>query len=140
MKKGGKLKARNFLKIVRFCVSGGLSAIFGFMMLYGFTEYIGIWYLLSSIMSFIISDIFSFLIKKFWVFEEKDIKEAKLQIFLYLLLSILYLMTNTIFLFIFVEYLHIQYIISQVIVIFILLAPSYILSQRIFIVQKTQQR
>lgn len=128
------------LKVVRFCISGGVSTILGFTILYVFTEYIGIWYLLSSVMSFIICDIFSFIIKKFWVFEEKDIKEARLQIFLYFVLSMMYLITNTILMFISVEYMHIQYIISQVIIIFILLMPNYFITQKIFIAQKTQQR
>lgn len=134
------MKRKNILKVVRFCISGGVSSILGFTILYVFTEYIGIWYLLSSVMSFIICDIFSFILKKFWVFEEKDIKEARLQIFLYFVLSMMYLITNTILMFISVEYMHIQYIISQVIIIFILLMPNYFITQKIFIVQKTQQR
>jgi putative flippase GtrA len=134
------VKRKNILKVVRFCISGGVSSILGFTILYVFTEYIGIWYLLSSVMSFIICDIFSFILKKFWVFEEKDIKEARLQIFLYFVLSMMYLITNTILMFISVEYMHIQYIISQVIIIFILLMPNYFITQKIFIVQKTQQR
>ncbi|MEI7688575.1 MAG: GtrA family protein [Candidatus Nomurabacteria bacterium] len=134
------MKKKKILKVVRFFSAGIISTIFGFSMLYAFTEYIGIHYLLSFVMSFIISDIFSFVIKKFWVFEEKNIKEAKLQIFLYLVLSIMYLITNTGLLLIGVEYLHIHYLIIQAVVIFLLLMPNYVLSQKIFIVQKIQQR
>lgn len=132
------MKKETTLKIVRFGISGGIGASLSVAILYGFTEYAKIWYLLSFIISFIISDILSFLLKKFWVFENQPIKEAKLQIFLYFGLSLIYLMVNTGLLLIFVEYLQIEYIISQIIIIFVLLGPNYLLSRKIFIVQKTQ--
>ena len=134
------MKRGNVFKVARFFISGGMSAIIGFSVLYGLTEYGRMWYLLSSVLSFILSDVFSFVVKKFWVFEERDIKEAKLQIFLYLGLSVMYIVVSTGLLFIFVEQLHIQYIISQIIIVSVLFTPSYVLSQRIFNVQKIQQR
>ena len=134
------MKRGNVFKVARFFISGGMSAIIGFSVLYGLTEYGRMWYLLSSVLSFILSDVFSFVVKKFWVFEERDIKEAKLQIFLYLGLSVMYIVISTGLLFIFVEQLHIQYIISQIIIVSVLFIPSYVLSQRIFNVQKIQQR
>lgn len=123
---------------MRFFISGGICAIVGFTILYSLTEYAGLWYLLSSIISFILADILGFVIRKFWVFEDSDIKKAKFQILLYVLLSITYLITNTGLLYILVEYLHIQYIYSQMILIVILLSPNYILSHRIFPAQKAQ--
>lgn len=125
---------------MRFFISGGICAVVGFTILYSLTEYAGLWYLLSSIISFILTDILGFVIRKFWVFENNDIdiKKAKFQILLYVLLSITYLITNTGLLYILVEYLHIQYIYSQMILIVILLSPNYILSHRIFPAREAQ--
>jgi len=97
-----------------------------------------LWYLLSAAITFVLTDILGFVIKKIWVFEDKNIKAVQKQIFLYLLLSVTYLMTNTGFLYVLVEYLHIQYVISQIILTSILSFPSYFISKRIFIAQKIQ--
>ena len=126
------------LKIVRFCISGGVGVSFGYITLYSLTEYIGLWYLFSSIITLILTDILGFVIKKFWVFENRDIKRTQYQIFLYLILSVIYSITNTGLLFILVEYLPIHYILSQVILMSVLSIASYILSKRIFIAQKIQ--
>lgn len=132
------MNVKRVLKVVRFCVSGGIGIIFGFVTLYSLTEYLGLWYILSTVITFILTDILGFVIKKIWVFEDKNIKAVKKQIFLYLLLSITYLMTNTGSLYIMVEYLHIQYIVSQIILTSILSFPSYFISKNIFIAQKIQ--
>lgn len=131
---------KTIFKVMRFFISGGICAVVGFTILYSLTEYAGLWYLLSSIISFILTDILGFVIRKFWVFENNDIdiKKAKFQILLYVLLSITYLITNTGLLYILVEYLHIQYIYSQMILIVILLSPNYILSHRIFPAREAQ--
>ena len=132
------MNMENALKVVRFCISGGIGVIFGFATLYSLTEYLGLWYLFSAVVTFILTDILGFVIKKIWVFEDKNIKAVKKQIFLYFILSIAYLITNTGLLYALVECLHIQYIISQIILTSILSFPSYFISRGIFIAQKTQ--
>ena len=132
------MSKKSALKVVRFCISGLIGVIFGFITLYGLTEYVGLWYLLSAIVTFILTDVIGFIIKKFWVFEDKDIKKTQKQLFLYFFLSIIYLMTNTGLLYVLVEYLQIQYIVSQIILSIILSFPSYFISQYIFPAQKPQ--
>ena len=132
------MNTKSVLKVVRFCVSGAIGIIFGFITLYSLTEYLRLWYLLSAAITFVLTDVLGFIIKKIWVFEDKNIKAVQKQIFLYLLLSVTYLMTNTGFLYVLVEYLHIQYVISQIILTSILSFPSYFISKRIFIAQKIQ--
>ncbi|MCX6753876.1 MAG: GtrA family protein [Candidatus Nomurabacteria bacterium] len=132
------MNLKSVLKVVRFLVSGGIGVIFGFITLYSLTEYVGLWYILSAAITFVLSDVLGFILKKIWVFEDKNIKVIQKQIFLYIILSITYLITNTGLLYVLVEYLQIQYIISQIILTSILSFPSYFISRYIFIAQKAQ--
>ena len=62
-----------FLKqFVKFCLVGGGSAVFSFSIYYSFTEWLGFWYVHSSICSFLVSAIFNFTTNKLWTFRNKE--------------------------------------------------------------------
>jgi len=131
-KKEAILKKQRFLEIVRFCISGGIGVILGYATLYILTEYVGLWYLLSSMTACALSYTIGFIMQKFWAFKNRDTKKIKRQIFLYLVISVLFFVTNTGFMYVFVDYCHIQYIFSQIILTIILSIISYITTKKIF--------
>ncbi|MFA5022261.1 MAG: GtrA family protein [Patescibacteria group bacterium] len=55
-------------QFIKFCVVGGIAALINFGVLYSFTEWLGIWYLTSAILGFLISVVFNFSANKFWTF------------------------------------------------------------------------
>lgn len=126
------MKKEKFLEIVRFGASGGIGVIVGYTTLYILTEYIGLWYLWSSMISCFLSYVVGFFMQKFWTFQNKETRELKKQFFVYIIISVLFFITNTGFMYIFVTCLHIQYILSQVILTIVLSVISYFTSKKIF--------
>lgn len=62
---------------VKYALSGGLGVLINLAVLYIFTEKIGIWYLTSSIIAFIISLLTGFFLQKFWTFRDNDFRRFK---------------------------------------------------------------
>jgi len=55
-------------QLSKFVVIGGTSALINFIILYSLTEWLNVWYVISSIFGFVLSAIFNFLLNKFWTF------------------------------------------------------------------------
>src|SRR3989344_3338878 len=82
-------------KILRFLVGGGTAAFTQIFFLYIFTDLLGIWYLLSSIVSFCIAFVVSFLMQKLWVFQNTEIKGTHVQFMKYILVGLIGIGLNT---------------------------------------------
>ena len=129
-----ELKASGFLKNIfnsfiaaRYFICGITSAALNIIALYVFTDTLGIWYLYSSILALLISLIVSFVLQKFVVF--KDMKTSRLhyQFSKFAVVLVLGTITNTVLIFIFVEWFGIWYILAQVIAGFFVMIQNFIL-------------
>lgn len=62
-------KMEKLKEIIRFMVNGFISFLVDYGLLYGLTEFMGLYYLISSALSFTASVAVNYLICVFWVFE-----------------------------------------------------------------------
>jgi len=62
----------NVRQFVKFCVVGGTSAIINFAIYYSLTAGFSVWYVYSSVYSFVISAAFNFIANKTWTFRNRD--------------------------------------------------------------------
>lgn len=102
-------------QILRYLVSGGVAALVLFISLYVLKEFLNVWYLYSSIVSFILATITSFIFQKFWTFQDKRIDIVHEQAVAFLSLSTLNFFINTGLMYLFVDIFNIWYFTSQVI-------------------------
>ena len=58
-----------FKQIIKFGIVGGIAFLIDYSLLYILTEFLGIYYLYSSIISFIVSLIFNYIASIKWVFD-----------------------------------------------------------------------
>lgn len=100
-------------KILRFLFSGGTSAAVNFFFLYVFTELLGIYYLISVVLSFLIAVCVSFYLQKFWTFKDDSKDEMHKQIIVYVVIAILNTCVNTSLVYFAVEYLNLHYMLGQ---------------------------
>jgi len=102
-------------KIIRFIIAGGTAAIVNFSLLYFFTDILGFWYLLSSVLSFAISLFANFCLQKFWTFGDNDKGKNILykQLTIYVLLALFNLMANTVLMYILVDIFGLWYMLAQ---------------------------
>jgi len=118
------------LKMLRFIIVGVLAASTHVGLLYFFTEYVGLWYILSTTLGWCAGFIVSFTLQKFWTFTDNMHDRVGWQMFLYSLLQGSNLVFNGIALFVLSDVLSVWYLPAQVVVLLVLSVWTYIISQR----------
>lgn len=101
--------------LLRYLVAGITGAATQIGLLYVFTDIVGLWYLYSSIFSFLAAIIVSFLLQKFWTFADKKTDKMHHQFGKYMVVAILGLLVNTLAMFLLVDLLFLWYILAQII-------------------------
>lgn len=119
-------------QILKFLVSGVTSTIVNFAVLYAATEFLHIWYIYSAVLAFVVAFVVSFLLYKYWTFENPDPARIKRQLTMHLSVAVFNLALNTVLLYIFTEYFHIWYILSALIATALIAIESYFAFKRIF--------
>ena len=102
--------------VVRFLFSGGLAAAANIIPLFVLVHFFYIWYLLAAVVAFITAVAVSFMMQKFFTFNDYTREKIKQQTVLYLGIQIFNLCLNTLFMYIGVDLLHIHYILAQVLI------------------------
>lgn len=103
-------------KFFRFAISGGVATATDVALLYLLTEFVGMWYLLSSVFSFMIGSLTHFTISRYWVFKNFD-KSYWRQYSSFFLIHLGGLAINITGLYILVEFIEIYYIIAKLMVV-----------------------
>lgn len=122
-------------QILKFLISGGTSTSIDIFVFTTLTYWVGLWYITSSISSFIIAFGVSFVLQKFWTFRDKDTEKFMKQTYLYFIVAIVNLGISTLLIYLFVDYIHIHKFISKVIANMIIAAESFFI-YRYFIFAK----
>ncbi len=116
----------------RFCAAGGIGVSVGYIALYSLTEYMHVWYILSSIVASILNCAIDFFLQKYWAFHNPDRSHLRKQLRLYVIMYFALFAINTTFLYIFVHYLKIYYLFAQIVLTFALSGISYVVTRSIF--------
>jgi len=130
----------NFLKrrsmIIRYLFAGGSSAVTNLSILYVATDIFGVWYVSSAVLAFTFSFMQSFLLQKYWTFQEMSSERANKQLVYTLVIGTINLSLNTLLIFSFVEYLGVWYILAEIFAGAILAFESFLV-YRFLIFRKT---
>lgn len=102
-------------KIFRYLVSGGSAAVVHVGMLFVFVELFHLWYVLSSMSAFLIAFVVSFLLQKFWTFQNTSREGVHKQAGVYFIVAVINLALNTLLIYVFVEYFNFHYLIGQIV-------------------------
>ena len=121
-----------FGRVVRFCIAGCAGVAVYYAVLYGLTEYLGVWYVASAVIGFALNAGVNFTLQKFWTFENRKMSMVGVQMALYISMMVSFLAANAALLFLLVEYLHLWYVAAQAILTVIISVLSFIISGRIF--------
>lgn len=98
---------------LKYLISGSLAAASGFLILYLLTDILRVWYILSSIASFVITFLVSFSLQKLWTFQNNDFVLVYSQLTNSLAYALFILILNVVLMYFFVDILRIYYMISQ---------------------------
>lgn len=112
-------------RVLRYLAAGGMGAATNLATLYALTEFFHVWYLFSSIIAVSVSFIVSFILQKFWTFRSMDLDRVPVQLPMHLSLSFANLVLNTVLMYLLVDYIHLWYMLAQVIVAGVLAVANY---------------
>lgn len=125
-----EIKTGKYWQFFKFLITGCTALVVNLSFLYLFTDIIGIHYLLSSVFSFSLAVTVSFALQKFWTFRstKRNIYiEASSYLFMQIVVN---LFLNTALLYIFVDYLHLWYILSQILISLGLAVITFVVSKK----------
>lgn len=124
----GYMKYKNNVinEFIRFTIVGGIGTIINLAILYSFTEFLNIFYIISAIIAFIVAATNNFIFNKIWTFKEEIRDKIFLKYTQFFVVSVIALLVNIFFLYVFTEYLGIYYLISQLIAIGISLIINFL--------------
>lgn len=114
------------VRIARYLISGGIATALNLLLLYLGTDGLGLHYLLSSIISFSIATVASFLLQKFWTFKNASLTQTPAEFSLYLVLTLFNLVLNSALMFLFVSMLNVWYLFAQIITAAFIAIESYL--------------
>lgn len=116
----------------RYVFVGGTAFLVDFFFLYFFSDVCGIYYLISGMLSFIISVLVNYWMSTKWVFNQDNIENKVLEFNLFLAISTLGLVFTEILLWLFTDIFGFYYLISKVIAAIIVMFWNFIARRIMF--------
>ena len=109
------LQKENVCEFFKFICVGLAGTILHLAVLYIFTEFFGIYYIISSIFGFCLGVTNNFILNKIWTFKEKLNHGVVKKYYRYFILNVIILFINLFILYSLTEFLQMYYILSQII-------------------------
>ena len=120
------LKNKLFQQILRFLFVGGTAFIIDFGVLWFLTEHLSLPYLISNCISFTFSVIYNYIMSVCWVFETQQTRNKATELFVFVILSVIGLGINQGIMWISVELLSINYLLSKIFATIIVMVFNFI--------------
>ena len=120
------------IQFFRYIFVGFTSFIVDIGILYFLTEYLGLFYLISAAIAFIIALITNYILCIKWIFTKRKIKSKKFEFGIFITIGILGLFFNEIFIWLFTSQFGINYLISKILTAIVILLYNF-LSRRIIL-------
>lgn len=106
---------KDYRLIAKYIISGSIAAVSQLGMLVFLVERLHIWHILAVVHAFLFSAVIAFCLQKFWTFSDRSMSRAHFQAALYAILLSVALSLNVLFMYVFVDLLHIWYVAAQIV-------------------------
>jgi len=116
---------QKYKQIIKYLIVGGTAALVDLVLLYILTDILGIWYLTSASLAFIVAFFVSFFLQKFWTFRDTDKEKMYKQLGIYLAVALINLLINAGLMYILVDGFKAWYILAQIIASGLIAIESY---------------
>ena len=122
-------------QIIKFGFVGGTAFVIDAGLLFLLTEFCGIHYLISGTISFTASVIYNYILSVKWVFDAKKDANKTQEFIVFIVLSVIGLGINQLFMWLFVDMMHIYYMLSKIIATVIVMIYNFI-TRKLFLEKK----
>jgi len=111
-----KIQTSTIKRILKFLISGSMTAIVMFSSLFIFQEVLHLWYLASSSIAFLITVLFSFMTQKKWAFADHETVFLHRQFVMFVSLAVINFFINLFGMYVLVDIFSVWYVLSQIII------------------------
>jgi len=114
-----------YIQLFRYLFVGGAAFIVDIGSLYIFTDFFGIYYLISAAIAFSLGLIMNYILSISWVFNNRTFNSRILEFGVFTFIGIIGLVLNELFIWVFTAKLGLYYLISKIIVAIIILCWNF---------------
>ena len=125
---------KKYKEIINYLIFGGLTTLISIVTYALFAKVFHIDYLISNVLSWILAVLFAYITNKIFVFESKSKKNIK-EITSFFFFRIVSLIMEMIILYVFVDMLHIDDLVTKIVAQVIVIVSNYIFS-KVFVFKK----
>ncbi len=119
----------HLLQVVRYGVSGITGGLVQVAFLYVFVDWLTLWYINGVVLAFSISLVCTFVLQKFWTFQDYSVDSIKRQSYLYILIALGALMLNIVSMYTLVDLFHFWHIGAQVVVVLLVGTLTFLMNR-----------
>ena len=125
---------KKYKEIINYLIFGGLTTLISIITYALFAKVFHIDYLISNVLSWIIAVLFAYITNKIFVFESKSKKNIK-EITSFFFFRVVSLIMEMVILYVFVDMLHIDDLVTKIIAQVIVIVSNYVVS-KLFVFKK----
>ncbi len=105
----------NLVQLIRYAVVSGISLFVDFLLLYIFTEYLGVHYLISALFGYAVGLVINYLLSVLWIFDVRRYRKKSIEFGLFVLIGVFGMGLNEILMWFFTDLLALFYMLSRVV-------------------------
>lgn len=125
-----KGKSGNLLvQLMRYFVSGGVAFVVDTSLLYALTEYIGLHYMISTILSYSVGLVITYIFSIWWVFDKRSLSNQTMEFSIFALIGVSGLALTSLFMWIFTSGIEFHYIVSKIITTVLVFIWNFVLKK-----------
>ncbi|MDO8460454.1 MAG: GtrA family protein [Nanoarchaeota archaeon] len=113
-------------EFIKFVAVGVVNTVINLFVLYILTEFFSVWYILSSLLAFLLAVTNSFIMNTIWTFKSNIKHKTAIRYTKFFIVSIITALFNLLFLYVFTEFVGLWYMLSQLIAIALTLMINFV--------------
>jgi len=113
------LKNETLTQAVKYFIVGGICTVLDFSMLFVFTRFCGLYYVASSIISFMSGTVLNYYLCTFWIFKIRVVENRHHEFFYYVIITGVGLGINTLLIWGFTEFMGLYFMFSKLLATFV---------------------
>ncbi|MGD2248864.1 MAG: GtrA family protein [Candidatus Methanofastidiosia archaeon] len=113
------------VQFIKFCIVGSIGGVITLGVLYGLTEFLNIWYMISAGIAFTLAVSNNFVLNKYWTFKDSTPKIYH-QFVIFFVINVTSLVINLSVLYVITEFMEIWYVKAQIAAILVALSNNYL--------------
>ena len=103
------------IQFFRYTIVGGLAFVADYSLLFVLTEYLGLHYLVSATISFIVGLTINYILSIFWIFRHSKLESRIIEFIIYGIIGVIGLFINNAMLYLLTDYVSLYYMLSKLI-------------------------